>query len=136
VAATASSAAVVSDIQAQADRLGARLAPSAPYVPAGRNLFHFDAPRAVSRRTPVAAIPVAVDVAPVREPFPLRLTGIAVDVVNGVEQRTAIISARNGLELATVGQAAAPGYTVIEVGDAWVDVEHTADGVRERLTLR
>jgi hypothetical protein len=66
----------------------------------------------------------------------MRLTGIAVDVVNGVEKRTAILSGPSGVELAASGEPATAGYRVVEVGDSFAVIERASDGARERLTLR
>jgi hypothetical protein len=68
-------------------------------------------------------------------PFPLHLAGVAVDTIDGVDTRTAIISGPAGIELAKAGQPAAPGYRVVTVGEAFAEVERLSDGVRERLTL-
>jgi hypothetical protein len=89
-------------------------------------------------RRAVALAPVAAP-APVFEapaPFPLRLTGIAVDLVNGVEKRTAILSGPSGVELAASGEPAGTGYRVIEVGASFAEIERVSDGTRQRLTLR
>ena len=104
--------------------------------PTTRNLFRFGerpAPRRVIAPRPAV---VAAPPAPAPAPFPLRLTGIAVDVVNGIATRTAILSGPSGVELAAAGEAAAPGYRVIDVGDSFAEVERSSDGARERLTLR
>jgi hypothetical protein len=69
-------------------------------------------------------------------PFPLRLTGIAVEIVDGVTKRTAILSGPSGVELAAGGEPASAGYRVVEVGESFAEVERTTDGARERLTLR
>ena len=78
--------------------------------------------------TPAPAVPAPA-------PFPLRLTGIAVDIVNGVEKRTAVVSGPSGLELAATGETAAPGYRVVEVGESFAEIERVSDGARQRLTL-
>jgi hypothetical protein len=111
-------------------------AQAAAVAPPSRNLFQFGA-RPVVRRA-VAPAPV-VALAPIVElpaPFPLRLTGIAVDIVNGAAKRTAILSGPSGVELAASGEPAGPGYRVIEVGESFAEVERTTDGARRRLTLK
>jgi len=126
----------VSALEEQAQRLDQQLAVH-DAAPPSRNLFQFGA-RPQARRAvapaPVAAAPVAVVEPPV--PFLLRLTGIAVDTVNGVEKRTAILSGPSGVELAGRGETAGAGYRVIEVGDSFAEVERTSDGARRRLTLK
>jgi hypothetical protein len=121
-------------LQEEARRLDARIE-AAQAAPPSRNLFQFGA-RPVPRRS-VAPAPVAAP-APLPPPIPflVRLTGIAVETVNGVEKRTAILSGPSGVELAAGGENASPGYRVIEVGDSFAVVERVSDGVRERLTLR
>jgi hypothetical protein len=130
------SASAVSDIEEQARRLSARLTPASDAAPPSRNPFQFGA-RPVTRRAvqPVAplASPPPVDVP---APFPLRLTGMAIDTSGGTEKRIAIISGPGGVELAAAGELAAPGYQVVAVGESFAEVERTSDGVRERLTLR
>src|ERR1051325_3415813 len=107
-------------------------------APSTRNPFRFGERPAVHR--PIAPPPAAAfslgAQAAAPAPFPLKLTGIAVDVVNGVENAPAIVSGPSGLELAAKGEVAAPGYRVIEVGESFAEIERVSDGVRERLTLR
>jgi len=125
----------VAVLEEQTRRLDEHLA-AAAVAPPSRNLFQFGA-RPVPRRV-VAPAPVVAPV-PVVElpaPFPLRLTGIAVDTVNGGEKRIAILSGPSGVELAASGEPAGAGYRVIEVGDSFAEVERTSDGARERLRLK
>jgi hypothetical protein len=128
--------AAVAEIQEQARRLSTRLAPKPLSPSPTRNPFQFGA-RPVTRRAPDVAARPAVVPPPVEVPmpFPLQLTGIAVDTVNGVETRTAIISGPGGLELARAGDAAGPGYRVVTVGETFAEVERLSDGTRERLVL-
>ena len=123
------------NLQEEARRLDARLE-AVQTAPPSRNLFQFGA-RPVARRS-VAPAPIVAPapLPPPPIPFLVRLTGIAVETVNGVEKRTAILSGPSGVELAAGGENASPGYRVIEVGDTIAVVERTSDGVRERLTLR
>ena len=127
--------AAVAQLEEQSRRLDQQLA-VANAAPPSRNLFRF-AERPAPRRV-VAPPPafVAAPVAPAPAPFPMRLTGIAVDVVNGVEKRTAILSGPSGVELAASGEPATAGYRVVEVGDGFAVVERASDGARERLTLK
>ncbi len=69
-------------------------------------------------------------------PFPLRLSGIAVDIVDGVEKRTAIISGPAALELAGEGESAGPGYRVVTVGESFAEVERLSDGSPRALELK
>jgi hypothetical protein len=128
---------VVTDVEEQGRRLSARLAPMTASARPSRNPFRFGA-RPVARHAAAAAAPVAVAAPPVNVPvpFPLRLSGIAVDIVEGVEKRTAIISHPAGLELARDGESAAPGYRVVTVGESFAEVERLSDGARETLTLK
>lgn len=125
----------LSALQEDTRRLDERLAATAA-VPPSRNLFRFGA-RPIAARRAVAPAP-AIAPAPIVEapaPFPLRLTGIAVDTVNGVEKRTAILSGPSGVELAGSGEPAGTGYRVVEVGDSFAVVERTSDGTTQRLAL-
>ena len=133
---SAANAAAVSDIAEEARRLS-RTTARTSLPAADRNPFQFrpkpSPPRPAALVQPQAVVPIAPAVPP---PFPLRLTGIAVDVVNGVEHRTAIISGPSSLEIAADGEAAAPGYRVVSVGDSFADVERVSDGSRQRLALK
>lgn len=125
----------VSQLEEQTRRLDQQLATVNAAAPS-RNLFRFaerPAPRRVVAPPPAL---VAAPVAPAPAPFPMRLTGIAVDVANGVEKRTAILSGPSGVELAASGEPASAGYTVVEVGDSFAVIERASDGARERLTLK
>jgi hypothetical protein len=110
---------------------------AAQVAPSARNLFQFGA-RPVVRRavTPAPIVAPAPLPPPPPVPFPLRLTGIAVEIVNGAEKRTAILSGPAGIELAASGEPASPGYRVVDVGDSFAEVERASDGARERLILR
>ena len=124
----------VSQLEEQARRLDQQLA-IATAAPPSRNLFRFaerPAPRRVAAAPPEA---FAAPVAPAPAPFPMRLTGIAVDVVNGVEKRTAVLSGPSGVELAASGEPASAGYRVVEVGDTFAVIERASDGARARLAL-
>jgi hypothetical protein len=126
----------VSALEEETRRLDERLTVT-PVSSPSRNLFRFgDRPVAARRAAPPAAVVASAPIVVAPAPFPLRLTGIAVDVVNGVEQRTAIVSGPSGVELAANGQTAAPGYRVVAVGDTFAEVERTSDGARQRLNLK
>jgi hypothetical protein len=123
------------NLQEEARRLDARLE-AVQTAPPSRNLFQFGARPAARRSAAPAPIVAPAPLPPPPIPFLVRLTGIAVEIVNGVEKRTAILSGPSGVELAAAGEDASPGYRVIEVGDTFAVVERIGDGVRERLTLR
>ena len=124
----------VSQLEEETRRLDQQLA-IATAAPPSRDLFRF-AERPARRRM-VAPSPeaLAAPIAPAPAPFPMRLTGIAVDVVSGVEKRTAILSGPSGVELAATGEPASAGYRVVDVGDTFAVVERASDGARARLTL-
>jgi len=132
-------AVAVSDIEREASHLAAGTARAEAWAEAEslppRNLFRFQ-PRTAPRRV---LAPTRVEPEPVAPPtpivFPLRLTGIATDVVNGAQQRTAVVRSPSGLELAKAGEIAAPGYRVVTVGESSVEVERLSDGVRQQLLL-
>jgi hypothetical protein len=123
----------VAQLEEQSRRLDQQLA-AVNAAPPSRNLFRF-AERPAPRRVAPPPAFVAAPVAPAPAPFPMRLTGIAVDVVNGVEKRTAILSGPSGVDLAASGEPASAGYRVVEVGDSFAVVERVSDGIRERLIL-
>jgi hypothetical protein len=126
--------AAVSALQEQTRRLDQRLE-AVQAAPPSRNLFRFGARPVARRAVALAPVVAPAPIAPPPAPFPLRLSGIAVDVVNGVQKRTAILSGPSGVELAASGDPASPGYRVVEVGESFAEVERTSDGTRERLTL-
>ena len=61
-------------------------------APPTRNLFRFGSRPVARRPLPPPPVVALAPVVPAPVPFPLRLTGIAVQIVNGVEKRTAILS--------------------------------------------
>jgi hypothetical protein len=133
---TRTEVAAVLALEEQTRRLDQHLE-AAQAAPTSRNLFRFGS-RPVARRAAAPAPVVAPEpvAPPVPVPFPMRLTGIAVDLVDGVEKRTAIFTSPAGVELAASGESAAPGYRVVEIGDSFAEVERTSDGARERMTLK
>jgi hypothetical protein len=127
--------AAVSELQAQTRRLDQHL-DAVQVAPPSRNLFRFGSRPVARRAAPPAPVVAPAPVVPVSVPFPLRLTGIAVEIVDGVTKRTAILSGPSGVELAAGGEPASAGYRVVEVGESFAEVERTTDGARERLSLR
>jgi hypothetical protein len=68
------------------------------------------------------------------QPPPLRLAGIAADTVDGVEQRTAIVSAPGGVQLVKVGDEVA-GLVVTAISEDAVELISAADGTSISLRL-
>jgi hypothetical protein len=127
---------VVVDLGAQADRLKTKLAEVNAYRHPARNAFRFGMPPArvvEPSAPPVNNIPV-LDVAPVRRP-PYGLAGMATSVVNGVTQRTAILSSLQGVSLVKEGDVLETGYRVMSIGDDAVILESTSDGAQTTLRL-
>jgi hypothetical protein len=124
----------VVDLGAQADRLKARLAEVTAYRQPARDAFRFGPP---PRRIVESARPLAPEappvVAPVRPPY--GLAGMATTMVDGVEQRTAILSSLQGVSLVTDGETLDTGYRVTSITDDAVTLESTADGTRTTLHL-
>jgi len=127
-------AGAVVDLGAQADRLKARLAEVNAYRQPGRDAFQFGLP---PRRVVESATPPALDappvVAPVRPPY--GLAGMATTMVDGVEQRTAILSSLQGVSLVKEGETLDTGYRVMSITDDAVTLESTANGTQTTLHL-
>ena len=136
----APSAAVASspapDIEQQADRLAIRVRQETLYREPSRNPFRFTTRAApAAPRTAPAASPAPEPQVPAEPlPPPLRLVGVASDVVDGAPQRTAIVSGAGGVQLVKVGDEIA-GYRVSAVEDDAVELTSTADGAPMRLRL-
>src|SRR4051812_46933379 len=81
----------LSDIQAQADRLRSRMHASPDYAAPSRNPFRFGAAR-VTTHSDIAARPAPPEPPAAPPPPIIKLSGIAVDMVNGREERTAILN--------------------------------------------
>ncbi len=127
-------AGAVVDLGAQADRLKARLAEVTAYRQPARDAFQFGPPprRVVESVKPLALETPAV-VAPVRPPY--GLAGMATTMVEGVEQRTAILSSLQGVTLVKEGETLDTGYRVTSFTEDAVTLESTADGTRTTLHL-
>ena len=68
--------------------------------------------------------------------FPaLVLSGIATDTVDGMTQRTAIVSSLGGVLLVREGDVIEGGYRVLTIGDDAMTIEATSDGTRTTLKL-
>ena len=126
----------VVDLGDQADRLKIKLAEVGTYQHPARDAFRFGMPpaRVVEPSAPaVTNIPIA-DAAPVRKP-PYGLAGMATSVVDGVTQRTAILSSLQGVSLVKEGDVLETGYRVMSIGDDAVILESTSDGTETTLRL-
>jgi hypothetical protein len=128
-----------SDIEHEAARLQARLHPDEPYTAPSRNPFRFGAAAAPAPHRPAlpptavtAFDPAAVPLPPSLPP--LSLAGIATDVVDGLPQRTAILSTPSGVQLVKEGDPVAPDYRVGKIEDEAIDLI-AADGQTRRLAL-
>jgi hypothetical protein len=129
-----SSGAVV-DLGVQAERLRAKLAEVTTYRQPSRDAFRFGAvPRRVAESAPpaVTEVPPAVTT-PSRPPY--ALAGMAVTMVDGVAQRTAILSSLQGVSLVKEGDLLGAGYRVASIADDAVTLESTSDGSQTTLRL-
>ena len=133
----ASAAAI--DIQREAARLQVRLHPDARVNAVARNPFQFAsrAPRRVVPADSPPAVPAAAlpAVAPIEQP-PLSLDGIATDVVDGQEQRTAILHADGGVVLVKEGDMVSGRYRVMTVAPDAAELMDVPRGSVVRLVLR
>lgn len=125
------------DIMREAERLQAHAAARAAYQAPARDPFRFgarSAPRARAASVPTAPAPAAVVPAePALPPIGVRLSGVAADVIDGAEQRTAIFSSATGVLLAREGEQV-DGLTVLSV-EVDAAVLQRPGGETVRLTL-
>lgn len=120
------------DIQQQADRLRARVRQEVAFGAPSRDPFRF-APR------PAAVIPAppavaAEPVVPIVTAPPIRLSGVATDVVDGREERTAILSTPAGLVFAHEGEQIGGQFQVRAISEEAVVLIRLDDG--SEVTLR
>ena len=128
-----------SDIQREAARLQVRLHPESAAGVISRNLFRFAsptpreiaAPEALPNATPVSAAVAA----PIPRPQ-LSLDGVATDVVDGQEQRTAILHTDGGVVLAREGDLVSGQYRVVRVAPDAAELMNVSSGSVVRLGLR
>ena len=127
-------AGAVVDLGAQADRLKARLAEVTAYRQPARDAFRFAPPprRVVEVPKPLALEDPPPVIAPVRPPY--GLSGMATTTVDGVVQRTAILSSLQGVTLVKEGETLDTGYRVISITEESVTLEST-DGTQTTLRL-
>jgi len=119
------------DIQAQADRLQVRVRKELEYRDPTRNPFRFT-PRPQPRQTP-AAVDATVPLAPIIQPPPFTLSGMATETVDGAPQRTAILTTASDVLFVKEGDRVG-SFTITQVNDTGVDVT-AADGSVRRLIL-
>jgi hypothetical protein len=120
-------AAAGADIQREAERLGAKVRAQVEYSRPSRNPFRFGertAPRDRPSGTPEAQPLMSKAV---EEPVRIKLSGIAIDLVDGHEQRTAILNTPTGLTFAREGDQVADVFRVGRIADDAVDLLR-ADG--------
>ena len=127
------SAADASDIQQQAERLRVRVRQEIAFGESARNPFRF-APRVAP--APVAQTPIPdtqPTVAPVAALPVVRLSGIAIDVVDGRDERTAILNTPSGLVFVHEGDVVAGEFQVKTISEDAVVLIRTVDGSALRL---
>ena len=128
------------DIQQEAARLQLRTHQESRYNETSRNPFRFGArpaPEARSSGTsgpPPVAQPATIPPAP--PPPRLSLDGIATDVVDGQEQRTAILNTDSGIVLAKEGEQVAGQFRVVRIAADAVELVNVNDGSTLRVGLR
>lgn len=126
------------DIAQQADRLAYRLRnDDVAFDAPSRNLFRFQG--RVASHAPARAVvapPVVEDLKP-PPPTALRITlsGIATDLVDGKDQRAAVLSTRSGVLIVHEGDLVAGQYRVSSIQDEAVELVRVDDGGTLRLSL-
>jgi hypothetical protein len=127
------------DIQQEAARLQVRVHPEPHYIEKSRNPFRFGVrpapeirPSGTSGPPPAQPVPVVALAPPPR----LSLDGIATDMVDGQEQRTAILNTDSGVVLAKEGEPVAGQFRVAKIAPDAVELTNVSDGSTLRLTLR
>jgi hypothetical protein len=124
------------EIEALADSLQVRLKSDAVYSTPGRDPFRFQA--RVQKPPAFVPPPAVVESAPVpaAPPLPvLSLSGIATDVVDGKEQRSAVVSLPNGVLIVREGDSVAGLYTVVAIAEDSIELQSPGDGSRRTLRL-
>jgi hypothetical protein len=126
------------DIQQEAARLQVRVHPEPHYTETSRNPFRFGARPAPEARGTSGPPPAqAAPVVPLAPPPPrLALDGIATDMVDGREQRTAILNTDSGVVLAKEGERVAGQFQVVKIATDAVELINVSDGSVLRITLR
>ena len=65
----------------------------------------------------------------------LSLSGIATDMLDGMPNRSAVVSLPNGVVIVREGESVAGLYTVVAIGEDSIELESTADTTRRTLRL-
>jgi hypothetical protein len=120
------------DIQQEAAQLRSRVRAEVEYSAPSRNPFRFTERATPSRpiAQPPAVIAPALEAAPA--PIAIKLSGVAMDIVDGREQRTAILNTPAGLVFVHEGDEVAGGYRVKTIADDGVELVKS-DGVLLQL---
>jgi hypothetical protein len=126
------------DIQREADRLQVRVHQQPQYVETSRNPFRFGARPAPAAGPSATSGPAAAPVIVPQPPPPPRITldGIATDVVDGREQRTAMLKTDAGIVLVREGEEVAGQFRVGKIATDAVELVKISDGSVLRLALR
>jgi hypothetical protein len=123
---------VASEIEQLADELHVHLRTDNYRTP-GRDLFRFQSRPAPAVVRPAPKPVVEAPAPPPPPPLPpLSLSGIAVDIVNGVPQRSAVLSAPGNVLIVREGESVAGLYKVLSISDDSVELE-ALDGSRRTL---
>ena len=137
--ATQTSAATI-DIQQEAAKLQVRAHQEPRYSETSRNPFRFGARPAAEARSSGTSGPPRVAPPPPVAPAPLpprvALDGIATDVVDGQEQRTAILHTDSGVVLVKEGEQVAGQFRVVKIATDAVELVNVSDGSTLRIVLR
>lgn len=125
------------DIQREAARLQVRLHPEPRYSEPSRNPFRFGGGRPSAARPQAGSTPTQPAAVVPLPPAPPRiaLDGIATDMVDGQEQRTAILNTDAGVVLAREGEQVA-GYRIEKIAADGVELTQLSDGSVLRIALR
>lgn len=132
---SASQPPLMSDIEQQATRLQSRLRAEATFREPSRDPFRFEERRAPLLPSTAPDPAETPDTTPVSRGPLLALSGLATDVVGGITQRTAILSAPDGVLLVREGDTVSGLYRVATIEDDAVDLVRIGDGERLRLRL-
>ena len=103
-----------SDIQREAERLESKVRAEIEFAAPSRNLFRFGASPVAP--APRVAAPVDAPIVVAEPPaVVVRLSGVAIDTVDGREERIAILNTATGLVFAKEGDEVAGAYRVQKI---------------------